>query len=167
LSDLRCKARHSNGSVVSLTTRHVAELLGPAEAQYAEQLTLGLVGDQGSLACGTTIVDQDANDIDNTDGGIRVDLAWNDLAGETGYRLQVDLGSATFVTEDQGFELAPNSTTSFVSTAILPNTTSTWTVRVFGHVGHGPNHGATPIAGDVVSNECSVTFQKPPDEPPG
>jgi len=27
-----------------------------------------------------------------------------------------------------------------------------------GHVGHAPDHGATPIAGDVVSNECTVTL---------
>jgi hypothetical protein len=153
-------------TVTSISASEIAARLGPAEAQYAETLTLGLVGNQGPLACGVTIVDQDANDLSPTDGGIRVDLAWNDLSAETGYRLQVDDHSATFVSEDSGYEIAADLTSAFTDRAILPNTTYTVTFRLLGHVGHAPAHGATPIAGDVVSNECSVTFQKPPDAPP-
>jgi hypothetical protein len=31
------------------------------------------------------------------------------------------------------------------------------TYRVFAHVGHPGGHGPTPIAGDIVSNECVIT----------
>lgn len=159
-------ARARRRGITSLSGDALASLLGPAEAQYGEQLVLGLVGAQGPLACGATIVDDDANDVCESEGCLRVDFEWNDLSSETGYRGQVDYDSATLVEENSGFEIAANVTTSFASINQFPGE-RTHTIRVFGHVGHAPAHGASPIAGDVVSNECSVTFVVPELEPPG
>jgi len=138
--------------------------LGPAEAQYGDQVIVAsLEGAQGPLACGTTIVDGDANDTSSSPQSVGVNLVWTDINGETGYRWQVDAYSATFVSEDLYSELPPNYLgPSGVSTGFGINPTSvTHTFRVFGHVGHAPDHGPTPIAGDVVSNECTVTFFSP------
>jgi len=145
-------------SISSYDAERLRERLGPAEAQYGDQvLVAALDGNLGPLACGTTIVDGDANDLDPTLDQVGVILFWNDLAGETGYRWQIDLNSATYTTEDSSFEFAPNTIGTYWTQGVGGGSVTS-TFRVFGHVGHAPGHGSTPIAGDIVSNECTVTF---------
>jgi hypothetical protein len=136
----------------------VRYLLGPAEAQYGQSLVLGFEGNDGPIACGGTIVDQSADDLEPGLGTVRYRLVWNDLAGETGYRAQVDEGSVTFLAED-AFEEEPANVTQ--TNAQTSGSSATHTFRVLGHVGHAPGHGETPIAGDVVSNECVLTISIP------
>ena len=138
-------------------------LLGPAEAQYGEQvLILGLEGNQGSLACGSTVVDQSADDLDPDPREVGIRYVWNDLTGETGYRIQWDYESASYVTEDSHIEHSANTVQQPQTySAANPPATQTTTARIFGHVGHAPDHGNTPIAGDVVSNTCSITYEIP------
>lgn len=147
-------------NLTTLGTNELEALLGPAEAQYGEQaLALSISGDAGPLACGATIVDQSADDLVPEPGSVGFSLLWNDLAGETGYRVQADLDSATFVVEDLDEERPPDVAGFAVAASILP---ATATFRLLGHVGHAPGHGATPIGGDVVSNECAVTLVAAP-----
>jgi hypothetical protein len=134
-------------------------LLGPAETQYGppQALTLALQGGTGALPCGSTVVDQSPQDFASTAGVVWVNVMWNDLLGETGYRAQIDVDSATFVTEDDFAELPPN----FLGGAFI-DIGGSYTTRILAHIGHAPNHGATPIAGDIQSNDCTVTFSVPP-----
>jgi hypothetical protein len=126
-------------------------LLGPAETQYGppQALTLAIQSGTGALACGSTVVGQ---------GFVGVDLVWNDLLGATGYRAQADVDSATFVTENFFVELSESTTSVFFG----DSESGTHTHRILAHIGHAPNHGATPIAGDIQSNDCTVTFSVPP-----
>jgi hypothetical protein len=151
------------GGVRRISADEVCGLLGPAEAQYAPQeLELTIVGATGTLGCDVEIVDQSADDMNPEPRLVAFAISWNDLAGETGYRAQLDVGSPTFVNEDEGDEVAANTTSVPIGDIQLdPGDSGVGTFRVFGHVGHAPNHGATPIAGDVVSNECAVTVSRP------
>jgi hypothetical protein len=151
-------ARESEaGGIRKWTGEELRELLGPAEAQY-QALTAVIVGGAGTLPCESTIIDGSANDMDGTANGVVVfGVAWNDLAGESGYRVQLDANSAAFVNEDLFNEVVPDTTSSVGwSTALGAGASATHTYRILGHVGHPPAHGADPIAGDVVSNECTV-----------
>ena len=137
-------------------------LCGPAEAQYSDQIVLSLQGAQGSLPCGSTIVDGDANDL-HPGVGVEVNFVWTDPAGvETGSRFQIDYLSSTFVTEDFGVEFSAGQNTTNLLQSSIDSFSQTHTARAFAHVGHAPGHGATPIAGDVVSNECIVTLANNP-----
>ena len=153
--------------IQTFTPARLRALLGPAEGQYGpppQTLTLGLRGANGAaLACGTTIVDESPEDLaPGLVSTVGVLFVWNDLAGETGFRAQFDANSATFVTENLFVEHAANVTQSQLFTGFgVTGPPQTNTGRVFGHVGHVPGHGSAPIAGDVVSNECSVTFTVP------
>ena len=49
------------GEIKSYSSIDLLELMGPAEGQYV--LTLGLQGAAGPLACGSTITDNYANDM--------------------------------------------------------------------------------------------------------
>ncbi len=150
---------HAERAICSYTPTGLRNLLGPAEAQY-EVLTLGLEGAQGTLPCGSTVVDQSADDQNAAAGVVQAHFVWNDLAAETGYRVQMDIGSSSFVTEDLSYELAAGTTSKELDQGFGSGEISN-TARVFAHVGHAPGHGATPIAGDVVSNTCTVTYQIP------
>ena len=143
--------------IKSYTSEEILELIGPAETQYT--LTLGLQGAVGALPCGTTITDGDANDTVPAAGIIGFRFVNNDLPNETGYRWQADWSSPTFVNEDTGTELPANTTIS--EPAYGPGSAGTHAYRIFAHVGHAPGHGGTPIPGDVVSNECTVTLVFP------
>jgi hypothetical protein len=153
----------SASSVFSLSETVLRGLLGPAEAQYAEpSLVLALEGESGPLECGATIVDQSADDRSPVAFSVAGRVVWNDLAGETGYRAQLDIDSASFVSEDAQAEFPPGSTfLDFGDDLDSGGESKTFTFRVFAHFGHAPGHGADPIAGDVVSNECSVTLVVP------
>jgi hypothetical protein len=76
------------------------------------------------------------------------------FSGASGLRFQKDLNSATFQQETTigSVEL---SGTDVRESSISPGQ-SPVTYRVVVHVGHAPNHGSVPIAGDVVSNECTI-----------
>jgi hypothetical protein len=134
-------------------------LLGPAETQYGppQALTLALRGGAGALACGSTVVDQSPQDGSSSAGDVAVLLVWNDLLGATRYRVQIDEDSATFVTEDDFAELPPDAT----ALPVGDSESGTHTLRILAHIGHAPNHGGTPIAGDILSNDCTVTFSVP------
>jgi hypothetical protein len=151
-------------AIVSLSGAEIAARLGPAEAQYSQELTLGLEGPAGEIACGATIVDQDAND-DNPDvGNARVRLVWNDLVGETGYVVQRSNGASYTGCTGGCFQQDADTTSS---TAGTPNTL-TQTYRIMAHFGHV--HSGHPgfdfdveLPGDVLSNTCTVTFVVPGD----
>ena len=55
-------------------------------------------------------------------------------------------------------EMAAGTT---VRASSVGSTRSPVTYRVFVHIGHAPNHGSVPIAGDVVSNECTIFVNFP------
>jgi len=154
----------ASASVTSYDAERLRKRLGPAEAQYGDQVIVAsMEGAQGQVACGTTIVDGDPNDTEAGAGTVGVGFVWTDINGETGYRWQFDLDSSSYVSEDASDEVSANNLgPSYLSTGFgtSPGSTS-HTFRVFGHVGHAPGHGPTPIAGDVVSNECTVTFVAP------
>jgi len=153
------EAGHSRISIVHLSRETLNALLGPAEAQYAQELVLTLRGDGDTvnLACGSSVVDESSDDDYFGAGTVEARFLHNDLLGETGYRIQVDADSSSFATEDSFEERDADDTDGFdlVSGSGISRTD---TVRVMAHVGHAPGHGATPIAGDVVSNDCTVTL---------
>ena len=149
----RCRSVRTFGAL------DFGRLLGPVEAQY-EQLVAGIQGAENQLPCGSTITDQSSEDANPEPNTVGFGFYWNDLAAETGYRRQLDAYSATYVTEDLGSEEAANDTTSGGYSTAGPSS-AVHTFRVFGHVGHAPGHGGTPISGDVVSNECVINIQFP------
>jgi hypothetical protein len=102
--------------------------------------------------CGATYADQGADDLDSTVGRIGFRFTWNELARESGYRVQSGLG-AIFEGEDGWVEVPAGTTQTPI---VVVDGVGSWTYRVIAHVGHPPGHGADPIAGDVVSNECTV-----------
>jgi len=151
-------------AVSSFSARELASLVGPAEAQYGEQaLVLSIEGAEGLVACGTEIVDGDANDGEAGAGQVSANFVWTNLIGETGYRLQADDDSLSYVTEDNFDEKLPDEVSQSYGNGGAPGTTYFTTARVIGHIGHAPGHGATPIAGDVVSNECTMRLTLPPE----
>jgi len=132
--------------------------LGPAEAQYGDQvIVLAPEGAQGALSCGATVFDNGLDDLNPNLLTVQVNTVWNDIHGETGYRYQVSNGT-TFTSEFVHQEYPAGFTNSYLAIVSVGPTVVEQTVRVFGHVGHAPDHGPTPIEGDVVSNECALTF---------
>ena len=152
-------ARQTKSSIRTIDPASLRALLGPAEAQY-EQIALSMEGAQGPIACGSTVVDGSADDF-HGGAGASVNFLWTDPSGvETGSRFQLDVGSATFVNDDSGFEWPP-ATNEFEQQLLGAPGSVTFTARVMAHVGHAPGHGTTPIAGDVLSNTCTVTLVIP------
>ncbi|VAX23144.1 hypothetical protein MNBD_NITROSPINAE02-915, partial [hydrothermal vent metagenome] len=133
----------------------------PAEGEMGEQmeqmdppaqpdtLMLGLEGASGSVACGSTVVDNGPEDLNSTVGKTELKLIWNNLPNETGYRLQADLNSSSMENEDVSLEIAHNVVSS--SFECYYATTSPNTARVRGHM----SGGTGVLADDIVSNECS------------
>ena len=118
-----------------------------AAADCSASLTLDLTPE-----CGTIYVDQGIYDLDPNVDEVGYRFGWNDLPRESGYRLQVDYFT-TFEAENEYVELPAGT----IQTPIfILDTAESWTYRVMAHVGHAPGHGEVPIAGDVVSNPCTV-----------
>jgi hypothetical protein len=105
-----------------------------------------------SQGCGVALVDQDVHDLDSRVGFVGYRLTWSELQRESGYRVQTSTG-ATFTAESDWVEIGPG----LDRTSVLSCEGScSRTLRVMAHVGHPAGHGATAIAGDVVSNDCTV-----------
>jgi hypothetical protein len=119
-------------------------------------LTIQFEGPNGTYACGSTVANNGPEDFDQTDASFHLKIVGQlaNVTGVTGYRLQRDNNSTTFVAESIGSVELPATATERAS-AISANQFPV-TYRVLVHVGHAPNHGATPIPGDVVSNECTI-----------
>ena len=106
-------------------------------------------------ACGSTVTNNGPEDWSKTNSSFVVRVTGSaTLSGANGLRFQKDLNSATFQQETTigSVEL---SGTGVPESSISPGQ-SPVTYRVVVHVGHAPNHGSVPIAGDVVSNECTI-----------
>jgi len=112
--------------------------------------------------CEVTIEDQGPYDLDPDLGEVGYRFEWNNLTRETGYRLQLTHGGLYDV-EDDYVELPAGTTQSPIYTCASPND-CTWTYRLMAHVDHAPGHGPSSIAGDVLSNGCTVypTYLDPP-----
>lgn len=121
-------------------------------------LTIQFEGPNGPYACGSTVANNGPEDFDQTDASFHLKIIGQlaNVTGVTGYRVQRDNNSMTFVTESIGSaELGATVTerASSISSNQFPVT-----YRVLVHIGHAPNHGTTPIPGDVVSNECAISL---------
>jgi hypothetical protein len=113
-----------------------------------QSLNLGL-----NSGCGAELVDQSAFDLDPDVGKLGFQYYWNELDRESGYRVQIS-HSGTFGLEDDYVELGPGVEETPVLHCASGDCSRT--VRVMAHVGHAPGHGASAIAGDVVSGDCTL-----------
>ena len=120
-------------------------------------LTIQFEGPKGTYACGSTVANNGPEDFDQTDASFHLKIVGQlaNVTGATGYRVQRD-NNTTFVAESIGSAELPATATERASA--IPANQFPVTYRVLVHVGHAPNHGATPIPGDIVSNECTISL---------
>jgi hypothetical protein len=104
-------------------------------------------------SCGADLEDQGQFDLDPDPGKLGVQFYWNPIRRESGVRVQIS-HAATFGSEDDYVELGPGLEGTSVLHCDVADCTRTY--RVMAHVGHAPGHGPSPIAGDLVSNACTL-----------